>query len=551
MKKLVLALLTLGLVLSTAACSSKPADNGGTSSNETYTIRVLNYESKTATVLMEYVVQQWEELFGDYPVEFVIDTLPFAEKLQKCTEGDFEISFSGWSPDYAWPTTFLDMWKIGSEYNEIGYASEEYTNLVNGADKDPATAFADLQAAEKVLLEDGVLIPVYQRGGTMVQNPDVKGIIKHSIGFDYSYKWATKADGTTINLLEIEKLPSLDAMLATDAVSFLNLGNLAEGLLIPGEAEGSAIEGVANEWNFDEATMTWTFNLRDDANWIDSKGQVVRPVTANDFVYAWDRVFAEDSVAQYKFMKDIAKITEYKAVDDKTLTVTVSENVPYFESLMTFGTFLPVPAEFAEEKGATYGTTLDTFLSNGPFYLSKWDHSSEVIWTKNDNYWDADVVKIPGVTYRVIEQYDPATGVALFNDGAIDRVGLSGEFVEQFKDDPRTFSFTEASTFYFMINVGNANGVVEEYDQENGGNPLLDNLNVRKALALAFDKAFIAYELDKNGSIPSDYFVPANFSTYEGEPYEAARGEGYMHYNTEEALKYWEAGMEELGISKK
>lgn len=551
MKKLVLALLTLGLVLSTAACSSKPAGNTGGTSGGTHTIRVLNYESKSATVLMEYVVQQWEELFGDYPVEFVIDTLPFAEKLQKCTDGDFEISFSGWSPDYAWPTTFLNMWTIGSEYNEVGYASEEYTKLVDGTDKDPAQAFADLQAAEKVLLEDGILIPVYQRGGTMVQNPDVKGIIKHSIGFDYSYKWATKADGSMINLLETEKMPSLDAMLATDAVSFLNLGNLSEGLLIPGEAEGSVLPGVASDWNFDEATMTWTFNLRPEASWVNSKGEVVRPVSAEDFEYAWNRVFAEDSISQYKFMKDTAKIVEYGAKDDHTFTVTVSEKVPYFESLMSFGTFLPVPVEFVEEKGATYGTTLDTFLSNGPFYLSKWDHSSEVIWSKNENYWDADVVQIPGVTYRVIEQYDPATGVALFNDGAIDRVGLTGEFVDQFKDDPRVWKFTEASTFYFMINVGNANGVLEAYDAENGGNPLLDNANVRKALALAFDKAFIAYELDKNGNIPADYFVPSAFSTYEGEPFEAARGEGYMHYNTEEALKYWEAGMAELGIEKK
>lgn len=354
--------------------------------------------------------------------------------------------------------------------------------------------------------------------------------------------------GANINLFQGEDIPTLDANLATDAVSFDSLGNVMEGLVRQGQ-NADVVAGVAESWTFDDATLTWTFKLNKDAVWVNALGEKQRAVTAGDFVYSWDRLAAGEY--QYTFMiADVAKIVSYKAVDDSTLEVVLAEKVPYFLNNMAFPSFYPIPAEQVEALGEAYGTTAEDLWYNGPFYMSKWDHSVEFVWTRSPLYWEAEVVRTPAVTFRVIEQYDVATGVALYDEGQIDRVGLSGEFVTQRGKDPDAVTVPDTAVFYLMINVGNAGPDATAADDVAAGNPLFDNLNVRQAIAKSIDKKYITDNILKNGSVPAYHLVPSDYITFEGAGYEDVRGEGYMLTDKVAARASFVAGMTELGFAE-
>lgn len=356
--------------------------------------------------------------------------------------------------------------------------------------------------------------------------------------------------GAVINMFEGEDIPSLDVSNATDAVSFNSLGNVMEGLVRQGPVAGEMVAGVAESWTWDEASLTWTFALNKDAKWVNSAGEEQRAVTAADFVYSWDRVTTGEAY-QYAFMiTDVAKVVSYEAVDDSTFVVTLSENVPYFLNVMAFPTTYPIPAEAVEAAGDAYGTTAESVWYNGPFYMSEWTKSSQFIWTKNEAYWEADVVRTPAVTFRVIENYEVATGVELYDAGEIDRVGLSGEFVAQRKDDADAITVFDTAVFYLMFNIA-SDGIVSGAPVINAdaGNPLFDNLKVRQAIAYQIEKSYITDEILKNGSVPAYHFVPSGYLSYEGVAFESARGEGYMLTDKAKAATLFAEGMAELGYA--
>lgn len=356
--------------------------------------------------------------------------------------------------------------------------------------------------------------------------------------------------GAVINMFEAEDIPSLDPSNATDTVSFNSLGNVMEGLVMQGPVAGEMVAGVAESWSFDEASLTWTFKLNPEAKWVNSAGEEQRAVTAGDFVYSWDRVTTGDTF-QYAFMiTDVAKIVSYEAVDDTTLTVTLSENVPYFLNVMAFATTYPIPAEAVEAAGEAFGTTAESMWYNGPFYMSEWTHGSQFIWTKNEAYWDAAVVRTPAVTWRVIEGYEPATGIELYDAGEIDRVGLSGEFVTQRKDDADAVLVPDTAVFYLMFNMQNA-GITDGAPKMDvtAGNPLFDNAKIRQAIALQIEKSYITDQILKNGSVPAYSFVPGSYLSYEGVAFESVRGDGYLLTDKDQAKTLFAEGMTELGYS--
>jgi len=156
------------------------------------TVEILNYESVTAGLTIEFIKQELDVLFEGYGVTINITTLPFAQKLIESEAGRYDITYSGWGPDYDWPTTYLDMWLTDGPYNEVGYSSAEYDALMSPAGKDNAQIWADLQAAEGVFLNDAVLVPIIQRAGISLANPLVTGMVFHLSGYDTSLKWAYK-----------------------------------------------------------------------------------------------------------------------------------------------------------------------------------------------------------------------------------------------------------------------------------------------------------------------------------------------------------------------
>ncbi|NYF23989.1 peptide ABC transporter substrate-binding protein [Sporosarcina sp. JAI121] len=349
-----------------------------------------------------------------------------------------------------------------------------------------------------------------------------------------------------LNLVEVAEIPSVDSSVAEDAVGFNVLNNIMEGLYrldqdslpVPAMADGEA--------EISEDGLTYTFKIR-DAQW--SNGT---PVTAHDFVYAWQRAIDPATASPYGpylmagMVKNATEIGEGKAEitdlgitaeDDKTLIVELERPVAYFLSLMSFGTFYPLNEEFVTEQGDKYASNSETMIYNGPFVLSDWDGTGNWKYLKNDKYWDADTVKLTEINVDVVKE--TSTAVNLYEQGKKDRVLLSAEYAMQYADDPDIINEMETSVFYFKMN-----------QERDGKATPLANIDIRKAIARAFNKEELADAVLANGSIAANFLVPTEFTFDEdGKDYREYSDE-YAVYNVEEAQEFWKKGLEALGTDK-
>ncbi len=364
---------------------------------------------------------------------------------------------------------------------------------------------------------------------------------------------AKEEDGTGEETAEVEQvfnlangdtIPTMDSSKATDTYAFEFLNATMEGLYRL--KDGEPVEGIATHHDVSDDKLTYTFHLREDAVW--SNGE---PVTAHDFVYAWRRAVDPETGSEYgPFMmggvvKNATAVNQgdvpveelgVSAPDDYTFVVELENPIPYFTSLTVFGTFLPMNEAFVEEQGDAYATSTDTLLFNGPFTLENWESTSNE-WSivKNPDYWDADTVQLEQVNFTVVKEVQ--TAVDLYNQGKIDRTGLTADLVDQYRNDPNFFTFSDVAVFYLKMN-----------QERNGEETPLANKNIRNAIARAFDKQAMVDNILNNGSLPANYLVPTDFTTHPetGETFRDINGD-LMTYDPELAQEYWEKGLEELG----
>jgi oligopeptide transport system substrate-binding protein len=348
-----------------------------------------------------------------------------------------------------------------------------------------------------------------------------------------------------LNFTNGDTIPSMDPSMATDEYGFQFLGATMEGLYRLDE-NAQPVEGIAVSHETSEDGLTWTFKLREDAKWENGD-----PVTANDFVYAWQRAVNPDTGSEYgpymmagviknaeAVSKGEAELSELgvKADGDYTLVVELEHPTPYFHSLTTFGTFLPLNQKFVEAQGDKFATSTETLLSNGPFKLANWEStSSEWELVKNDTYWDADTVQLDKMTYVVVK--DPQVGVDLYEEGTVDRTGLSSDLVDQYATHDDYAVTPETSVFYFKMNQTR--------------NEALANKNIRAALSRAFNKEDLVNEILNNGSIVANGLIPKDFVTIPGteDDFREVSGD-LVTYDVEAAKEFWAKGLEELGTDK-
>ncbi len=344
-----------------------------------------------------------------------------------------------------------------------------------------------------------------------------------------------------LNLAESSEIPSMDTVKATDSVSFNVMNNTMEGLYRLGEGD-KVVPGVAEgDPTVSEDGKTFTIKLRQDAKW--SNGD---PVTAHDFVYAWQKAVNPDTAAEYAYMMYVIENAEeinsgkkkleelgVKATDDYTLEIKLKNAVPYFQSLLSFGTFMPQNQKFVEAQGEKFGLEADTTLYNGPFTMTEWKHEESFTLSKNDQYWDKDTVKLETINFKIVK--DTNTAVNLYETGKIDRVGLTAENVDNFKDSDEFLTESDTAVYFLRFNQKNK---------------ALANVNIRKAIDMSYDKKQFVDTILNNGSVPAYYLVPSDFvKGPDGKDFRDTNGDMNVT-NKEEAKKLWETGLKEIGESK-
>ncbi|MBK5491787.1 peptide ABC transporter substrate-binding protein [Bacillus sp. TH13] len=341
----------------------------------------------------------------------------------------------------------------------------------------------------------------------------------------------------SINLPYIAEIPTMDVTKATDGESMNVMRNVFEGLYTLGE-KNKLIPGVAESYDVSEDKKKYVFHLRDDAKW--SNGT---PVTADDFVFAWKRAVNPDTAAEYAFLffdiKNAKKINGkelsadqlgVRTVDDKTLEVELEHPVPYFVSLTAFPTYLPINQTYFEEQGKQYGLETDHLIYNGAFTLNNWKHEQSFQLKKNPSYWDAKTVKIEEINFDVVK--DKATEVNLYESGQIDRVGLTGEFIDKYKKNP-DFKEREEVTVQFL--------------RLNQKNEVLRNKHARLAISEAMNKELFVKTVLNNGSRSAEGLIPDKFAVGpDGKDFRKENG-SLIKDDVKTAKENWMKAKQELG----
>ena len=349
----------------------------------------------------------------------------------------------------------------------------------------------------------------------------------------------TSTSGSPLKVQIDAEIASMDPQIATDGISFEVLAAVTEGLYSLSD-DGSAVEAIADKVEKSEDGLTYTVTLK-DTKW--SNGT---PVTAKDFVFAWRRLVDPATASEYSFIAGIAGIKNADAIvngemtpdqlgitakDDKTLVIELDTPVPFFESLMAFPSFFPVNEEFYNKCGDKFATTVDTILCNGAFKVASYEPAATTInLEKNTNYWDADKVQLSGIQYQVIK--DSQQTMLSYQNGDLDVATLSGEQVEQFQSDPEFKNIMSGYLWYIASNKKVAG---------------LDNENLRKALALSYDKEAIIKNILKDGSIKADFLVPTLLATGpDGKDFRDGT-DTYLSTDKAKALEYYDKAKTELG----
>jgi len=284
------------------------------------------------------------------------------------------------------------------------------------------------------------------------------------------------------------------------------LRDLFQGLVMQ-DVKANLIPGAAESWTVSDDGTVYTFKLRKDGQWSDGS-----PVTAADFVYAFQRLEDPATGAEYASMLYPIKNAEavnskgakpeemgVKAIDDHTLEVTLNAPTPYFLEMLTHQATYPVNKAAMDKLGADW-VKPGNLVSNGAYTLAEWVPNDHIKLVKNPKFWDADTVKIDVVNYIPTE--DRSSAMKRFEAGEMDSyddlpteqlADLQSKFGDQIRVGPYL------GTYYFSIKTDKAPW---------------DDVELRNAISMAIDRDFIAEKVWQNSMLPGYSMVPPGIEGY-------------------------------------
>lgn len=278
--------------------------------------------------------------------------------------------------------------------------------------------------------------------------------------------------------------------------------------LMTQDVNGDPIPGVAESWETSPDGLTWTFHLREHL-WSDGT-----PVTANDFVYSWQRVLNPQIASRYAyflyFLKNAQAVNTgamapselgAQALDDHTLVLQLDYPAPYLLEMLTHNTTLPVPRHIVEAHGNAW-TRPGNYVGNGAYSLAEWVPNDHITLTKNPLFFDAAHVMVDRVTFYPSQDYDAA--LRRFRAGELDiQSRLPATSIDWLRQNmPEVLSIGPQLTVEFIA--------------VNQARPPFDDARVRKALNLALNREMITDTVRRIGESPAYNLVPPQIANYPG-----------------------------------
>lgn len=351
------------------------------------------------------------------------------------------------------------------------------------------------------------------------------------------------SNSNEINWYTPTEISTLDASKVTDTYSSIAIGNSGSNLLRRDE-NGELQPDLAEKVEVSDDGLTYTATLRDNLKWSDGSD-----LTAEDFVYTWQRLVDPATASEYAYLASDAHVLNAdeviagtKSVDElgvkadgNKVIFTLSSPSPQFMSLLSFSNFVPQSKAFVEKEGADYGTSSKAALYSGPYTVTGWNGTNgSFTLEKNKYYWDADHVKTEKVNVQTVKK--PDTAVQMYKEGQLDVANISSTDAtyKANKDNADAVAVPEATTAYMVYN-------------QTGSVAALSNTKIRQALNLATDREGIVQAAVDTGSKAATALVPTGLEKLtDGTDLSKYVSPGYS-YDKKEAAQLFKEGLAELG----
>ena len=388
-----------------------------------------------------------------------------------------------------------------------------YDALVDSikAENDPAAREALMHEAEAMLMDTGAVVPITYYTDPYMMKTGVEGVYGTIEGFKY-FMYATYEGADTLRINLASEPDRLDpALLYTVDGACLAVNSFAG--LYTHAADGTLQPELATGYTVSDDGLTYTFTLREGLTWSDGE-----PLTAEDFVYSWQRAADPANGAVYSYLYSViagygtdAGLAVSASEDGLSFTVELAAPCPYMLDLAAFPAFYPVPqhcVEAAEGYLNEDGSLLDPgawateagFVTSGAYTLESWTHDESMVYVKNPNYWNAQSVTMERLEFML--SADDATIYAAYRAGDLDFIDTvpADEMPALLESgDPEFYVADNLGTYFLCFNVNS---------------PMFEGMtdaqaaNVRKAISMLIDRTWIS-ETVRLTEPPANTYVPA------------------------------------------
>ena len=315
---------------------------------------------------------------------------------------------------------------------------------------------------------------------------------------EYQFEEPAQTGGRVIHV-DTSDVTTVNPTLVVDVYSGLITGFVFEALANTSVIDGTQVPGLADYWDVSADGLTYTFHLAENAMWHDGQ-----PVTADDVIFTFDSVMAEESLSVRRSSL-VNALASYRKVDDKTVELVALDRLATFVA-DTAGQFGIVPkhiwegipfAEWGTAPGAT-GQDPTQVIGSGPFRFVEWVRNDHVTLTRNAEYWDTENTPvIDEFIYRVVA--DAAAAVQTLRTGEADIVDIPSAQAATIRESNPELNVFEFDTFSFQYYEFNLD--------ESRALPFRD-VKVRQALMYALDRDLIVETVFQGLAIRADGSQP-------------------------------------------
>ncbi len=315
-----------------------------------------------------------------------------------------------------------------------------------------------------------------------------------------------KKEGVSFKISLGAEPSSLDPQLADDNVGSKMIDTMFKGLITGDPNTGGNKPGLAKSWDISPDGTVYTFTLREKIIWSDGVA-----ITAEGIRKSYLRILNKETGSNYSEMvkSTIKNGQKYfdgqvsdselgiRAIDEKTLEITLESPKPYFIDMLVHQSFIPIPIHIAEKYGQSW-TNPENIVTSGPFKLKERIPNEKYVVEKNDKYYNSNQVEVQEITFYTTN--DNSTAYKMYENGELDAIfsAIPPDLIKDLKLRSDYYSSAVNAIYFYAFNTH-----IKP----------LDNVKVRKALTLAIDRETLTYKVLDDGTTPTRRITP-NFSSY-------------------------------------